>query len=85
MTSVGELAKQTEEATKTDVEKAVTKERERILTQILKSSQDMALDYKNTIKHAGSLLTGSMTFAYSKGINDVLKLIAKGATNNGQN
>lgn len=54
-----------------------TKEKERILTLILKSSNPMVSDYKNTIKHVGGLLTNSMVFAYAKGIQDTLKLLTK--------
>lgn len=58
---------------------AAKKERERLTTLILSSSAAMASDYRNTIKHTGGLLTNSMTFAYSKAINDVFKLLTKGS------
>lgn len=54
-----------------------TKEKERILTLILKNSNPMVSDYKNTIKRVGGLLTSSMVFAYAKGIQDTLKLLTK--------
>lgn len=54
-----------------------TKEKERILAFLLGSAAKMTSDYKNTIRHTKSLLTSSMTFAYSKGIQDTIKLLAK--------
>lgn len=54
-----------------------TKEKERILSLIYKNLNPMTTDYKNTIKHTGGLLTSSMTFAYARGIKDVLKLLTK--------
>ena len=62
---------------KTTVEDAAKKEKERIMVLILKNSQDMTIKYRNLIKSKGGLLTESMTYAYSKGINDILKLITK--------
>ena len=37
----------------------------------------MVEEYRALIKHTGGMLTAPMGFAYAKGINDTLKLIAK--------
>lgn len=55
----------------------VKQEKERLLVLVLKNRAKMVSDYKNTIRHTGGLLTTSMTYAYSKGINDILKLLTK--------
>lgn len=55
----------------------VKAEKDRLLALIIKEREFMASRYKNTIKHTGSLLTESMTYAYSKGISDIIKLLAK--------
>jgi hypothetical protein len=52
-------------------------EKDKIVTYLITRSEDMVSDYRNTIKHSGGLLTQSMTFAYSKGVNDIIKLITK--------
>lgn len=62
---------------KSEVNKAVEKERLRLATKILSKSAGMASDYKNTIKHTGGLLTQSMTFAYAKGLQDAFKLLSE--------
>lgn len=56
---------------------ATSKERERILILILKNAAPMASDYRHMLKPVGGLMTSSMVYAYSKGIQDVLKLITK--------
>lgn len=56
-------------------------ERTRILTQILANKDKMTSEYKQLVKHTGSLVSSSMAYAYSKAFNDVFKLIAKGAKN----
>lgn len=48
-----------------------------LYTAIMKKSFHMVTEYRTLIKHTGSLMTASMGFAYAKGINDTLKLIAK--------
>lgn len=48
-----------------------------LYTQLMKKSFHMVTEYKELIKHTGGLLNASMGFAYAKGINDTLKLIAK--------
>lgn len=53
-----------------------------VWTVLLKQRDSMTSDYKNTIKHTGGLLTASMTYAYSKGIDDAMKLIQKEITKN---
>jgi hypothetical protein len=57
------------------------KEKERILTFLFQAAQNMVSDYKNTIKHTGSVLTASMTYAYNKGVYDTIKLLAKEGNN----
>lgn len=52
------------------------------LVQALWDKKDsMILDYKNTIKHTGSLVTASMTYAYSKALLDAIKLLTKEIAN----
>jgi hypothetical protein len=58
---------------------AQSKERERILTQILTEQQSMVAKYKALIKHTGGMIETSMIFAYSKCFDDLFKLISKGA------
>jgi nitrate reductase NapAB chaperone NapD len=64
-----------------ETDKAISKERERLILKLVSNSAHMAADYKNTIKHTGGLLTASMVYAYSKGLNDALKLLTKEDTN----
>ncbi len=52
-------------------------EKQRIVMLIITNGMRMTEDYKNTIKRTGGLLTSSMTYAYSKGIQDVIKLLTK--------
>jgi len=58
-------------------EDGVKAEKNRLTTLLLKERNSQVSDYKNTIKHTGGLLTQSMTYAYSKGLNDALKLLTK--------
>lgn len=45
---------------------------------LLFSNHDkMVSDYKNLIKHTGSLVTASMVVAYQRALNDAIKLILK--------
>jgi hypothetical protein len=44
-------------------------------------AMQMVTDYKNTIKQNGGLLTQSMVYAYSKGLNDAIKVILKEDSN----
>ena len=64
------------------IAEAVTKERERILVLLLSNRAQQASDYKNTIRHTGGLLTQSMTFAFSKGLEAAFKLIVNKKENN---
>lgn len=59
-----------------EVDKAKA-EKERLLILILKNAMPLTQDYKNLIKHTGGLLQTSMGYAYSKGIQDVIKLLTK--------
>ena len=52
-------------------------EGERLAQTLFKAIPSMAADYKILIKHTGGMLSSSMAFAYSKGLNDALKLIMK--------
>lgn len=63
--------------TRDDIADAVSAERERLILKLVSNSASMASDYRNTIKKTGGLLTQSMTYAYSKGLNDALKLLTK--------
>lgn len=53
------------------------KEQIRLVTELLKNRDSMVAEYRALIKHSGGLLTNSMVFAYSKGINDTIKLASK--------
>ncbi len=55
-------------------------EKQRLLALVITKSHNMTMDYKNTIKHTGGLLTTSMGYAYSKGIQDIIKLLSKEET-----
>lgn len=57
------------------------KEKQRLLILLHKEAPAMVADYKSMIRHTGGLLTTSMTYAYSKGLNDALKLLTKDTTN----
>ncbi len=67
----------TEATTNKTYEDGVNAERVRIMTLILKEQQSLISNYKNTIKQTGGLLTASMTFAYTRGLNDIFKLLNK--------
>jgi hypothetical protein len=58
------------------------KEHIRIMTLLISNRAKMAADYRNTIKKNGSLLTNSMSYAYSKGLEDAFKLIANNKEEN---
>lgn len=52
-------------------------EGQKLVQFLLGKSQNMAKDYKNTIKHTGSLVSASMAFAYQKAIIDITSLLIK--------
>lgn len=52
-------------------------EQRRLAQELFKAIPSMAADYKTLVKHTGGLLSASMAVAYSKGLNDALKLILK--------
>lgn len=56
---------------------AVQRENVKLLTQLLKRQQSAASDYRQLMKHTGGLIATSMTMAYSKGMNDTFKFVAK--------
>ena len=56
-------------------------ERNRVLTMIFTNKEIMTAEYKQLIKHTGSLVAGSMAIAYSRAINDIIKLILKESNN----
>ncbi len=58
-------------------EDGVNAERVRVSTLLLKEQQGMVEEYRALIKHTGGILTNSMVYAYSKGLNDVFKLIQR--------
>lgn len=64
--------------TKAPEEKDLVKaEKERLLILLMSNSARMAAEYKQLVKPTGGLLTNSMVYAYSKGLNDALKLLTK--------
>ena len=79
MKSLGELKLKKEELKEDPNAKKYTalKVKTALYTQIMKKSFHMVTEYRQLIKHTGGMLTASMGFAYAKGINDTLKLIAK--------
>ncbi len=58
-------------------------ERLRLATKLFKEMDFMSQQYKALIQHTGGLVTSSMVYAYSKGIQDVIKLILKENNKNG--
>lgn len=52
-------------------------EKERILMLLLSNSARMTSEYRMLIKKTGGLLTTSMVYAYSKALNDVIKLLTQ--------
>lgn len=52
-------------------------ERTRLAELLFNKAPFMTAEYKILINHTGSLLSASMTYAYSKGLQDALKLILK--------
>ncbi len=52
-------------------------EQMRLTQELFKAIPSMAADYKILVRHTGGLLSASMAVAYSKGLNDALKLILK--------
>lgn len=58
----------------------VEAERVRIASSLFNAMPKLSADYKNLIKHTGGLLTQSMTYAYTRALQDALKLILKGET-----
>lgn len=57
-------------------------EKERLLVLLLKNSAQMTAEYRILIKNTGGLLTNSMVYAYSKGINDAIKLLTRNEESN---
>lgn len=55
-------------------------ERQRLIKLVFDNSTEMTTKYKTNIHHTGSLLSASMTYAYSKALNDVIKLLMKETT-----
>lgn len=51
--------------------------RTELAIKLHKLSEKLISDYRNTIKKQGGLLTASMTYAYSRGLNDTIKFILK--------
>lgn len=82
MSNLDELetkAKQEEENKNT----LLAAERVRLSEKLYKRVPFLSNDYKNLIKHTGGLLTSSMTYAYTKGLQDAVTFILK--ENNNEN
>lgn len=58
-----------------------TEERQRILQMLFRDKERMTVEFSKVVHYTGSLVTGSMKVAYSRAINDVIKLILKESTN----
>ncbi len=52
-------------------------ERVRLAQLLFDAAPFLAAEYKSLIKHTGGLLTNSMVYAYSKGLQDAIKTILK--------
>lgn len=59
------------------IKKGATEERQRILALVFGNKETMTAEHKVLVKHTGSYLTGSMSIAYSRAFNDIIKLILK--------
>lgn len=59
-------------------------EKTRLAELMFKEAPYLSAKYRALIQHKGSLLSESMTYAYSKGINDAIKLILKETNKNGK-
>lgn len=57
--------------------KADKKTLNEIYETVAKAGQVKAADYRQLIRHTGSLVAGSMTIAYTKGVLDTLALLHK--------
>lgn len=49
----------------------------RLVTVLHEQIPTMVSEYKILIKHAGGMLSSSMSYAYAKGLSDALKLLTK--------
>lgn len=56
----------------------------RLAAKLYNDAQFMTQQYKALIQHTGGLVTSSMVYAYSKGIQDAIKLILKENDKNGK-
>jgi hypothetical protein len=45
---------------------------ELLVNTVYDKSRHLVSDYRNTVKHTGSLVSGSMAIAYQQGVNDTL-------------
>ncbi len=70
-----------EEALKSLKKEAAKAERMRLSKLLFDKSLYMTAEYKTLIKHTGGLVSSSMGYAYSKGLNDALKLLLKEGNN----
>ena len=70
----------TNETKPTDDQKTINEERLRLTKLVHEKREELAAKYRVLINHtsnAGQMLTSSMVYAYSKGINDVIKLLTQ--------
>lgn len=51
--------------------------RSQLLSTIFGDKERLTAEYKQLVRHTGGLVSGSMAVAYSRAINDVIKLILK--------
>lgn len=65
------------EAIETPKEKTPQQVRAELAGLLFQKSTGMAAEYKQLIRHTGGLMSQSMVVAYTRGINDVIKLILK--------
>lgn len=74
------MTKEKKELTQAELtakEDGAREERSRLLANIFGDKERLTMEYKQLVRHTGGLVSGSMAVAYSRAINDVIKLILK--------
>jgi hypothetical protein len=62
-------------------EKAVEEFKEKLFSKLGKASLRATQDYQTSIRHTGAYLSGSMSVAFSAGVNKMLNILLKEITN----
>lgn len=58
-------------------QKLKSEEKFRLLELLFNNQNLMTAEYKQLVRHTGGIVAGSMTVAYSRAINDVIKFFLK--------